>query len=147
MPCNGLLERDSGGTSGPGLLPLILADVFEHFPGIIPLRWRSVGNAPSNSPWRRVGSRVIDRRFVVQRLEVGSGDALGEMQLYRRRIGPGDPRFLVEANRVDHQSVALPFARRVSKKCGTQCIAGRVRTSIHVNYAPGMRARNVEHEY
>src|SRR5215471_15472798 len=88
---------------------VVLADVLEEFSARAPPQKESSG------PRRGIGAGIVDGYLVLQRVEVGSREALDEVQL----LGVGralaiHPELRVEAHRVDDERVALPAADRMS---------------------------------
>src|SRR3989449_11414403 len=73
------------------VLVVLLTDVFGE------LTVRSPRDVPSGSPRLRVGARVVDGDFVMQRVLVGPRELLDDVQHVRVRMtGIVDPRTLVE---------------------------------------------------
>src|SRR2546430_2225687 len=68
------------------------------------------------------------------------------MQLLRRGIRAGHPLLLVESDCIDDQRVAFPVPDGMTEKCRSQIVTRGMRTAIHVDHAPGVRACNVEDE-
>src|ERR1017187_1235425 len=68
------------------------------------------------------------------------------MQLRGIGIRADGPLFLVEADGVDHERVALPVADGVAEEGGAKVGCGGMRAAIRVDDAPGMRAGDVEDE-
>ena len=63
-----------------------------------------------------VGTGIVDRRFVAQRVEILAREALDEMQPIGVRIADHvDPAAFVESHDIDDEGVLLPVSDRVSK--------------------------------
>src|SRR5678816_2284697 len=109
--CGGFHVRDHGVAPRKALdvAVVLAADKLEWLP-VRPLVYLL-----PDRPGSRVRTRVVDRHVNQQPSEVGSGEALDHMEA----IGAGpaeliEPRFPIEAARVDDERVPLPLAGRVA---------------------------------
>src|SRR5215475_14669883 len=74
-------------------------------------------NVMSPAPDLRVRLRIIDRRFILQRVVVRTRDPLDQMKsIGMRQPEACHPELLVEADGVDHQRIAVPMADGVSQE-------------------------------
>src|SRR5262245_44961295 len=82
---------------------VLLTDVLEQRESFLP------AERIAARPRSGVGAGIVDRDFVVERVEVRAREALGEMQPRRMwQAVAVHPDLLAEADRVDHQRVAFP---------------------------------------
>src|SRR5262245_22211569 len=95
----------------------------------------------SPAPDLRVRLRIIDRRFILQRVVVWTRDPLDQMEsIGMRQPEARHPELFVEAHSVDHQRIAVPMADGVSQEAWVQLIGGWVWTAVRIHDTPGMRA-------
>ena len=88
-----------------GVQIIPLAYVLEQFGA------RSPSKQEPRSPFGRVGARIVDRHFVLQRIEISPGEALDLMVLIRMHQPLCvDPGAFVEPHGVHDQRVPLPPA-------------------------------------
>ncbi len=77
-------------------------------------------NRVASAPRSRVGFRIVDGRFVLQRVVVGPRDVFDDVERVGvREAGASEPELLIEADRVDDERVAVPLAGRIAEVAGS----------------------------
>src|SRR6187397_2338986 len=97
---------------------------------------------PRRCPRSTIGTRIIDRGFVVKRVLVRASPAFGDVHLIRVWVSEIiQPRTFVEVGHIHHEGVALPAAHGVTEPgCALKLVLGRVRAAIHEDLAPDVCA-------
>src|SRR6267142_1132414 len=122
------------------VLAQILGDLAARTP--IPVRIRP-RHRKASRPWFRVGTDIVDRHFVFQRVVVGTRELFSEMEESRmRKAAAVKPESLIVARRLDNQSIPFPVTRRITEVGGKQIrvIHVRQRTPVRVDDAPAPRS-------
>src|ERR1700694_5536167 len=99
------------------VLVILLAYVF------IGLCFGDPRNRVTGGPGLRIRLRIVDRSFIVKGCFVGTCVTLDHMKSFRVRV-PAlvEPCFIVEPGGINHQSVSLPMACRVSEERGIRVL-------------------------
>src|SRR6266850_68232 len=110
------------------VLVILVTGKFQNFLGC----WSERGN-PSRLPGHLESAGVVKRGFNFEMPQIGPPKACCHTELVRVRYGFSQPCLVVEADRVDHQSVSFPRSDGVSSPRRVEIF--RMSPSVEVNLA------------
>src|SRR5712691_1851311 len=123
------------------VLVVLLTDVLGE------LAVRAPDVVPTDRPRSGVCPRIVNRRFVVQRVLVRSRVLLDHVEHIGVRMADGiEPASFVEADDVDHEGVAVPVTDRMPEKRRVQRVAFGMRAPIQVDLAPDVGPALEDHD-